>query len=192
MPYPYPRPQLQPLHPSNLPSDLPSDPPNESQYASNFLSPNPYQTQTQHQGPSTLLSPKSYRTQFQSYQYAPPRSPLTDTSFRPIPQPPHSAGRGLSGLRPRIDPNQVPSAVESVESDRVEWGQRSNAGFGDGRGGYGSGGGGNDANAGYGQGKTVYNTLIHPEPGKKAPLATTSAGGDVVFVDRGKLLISVY
>lgn len=189
MPYPYPRPQ--PLNPSNPPfSDLPSNPPNEPQYAnpSNFPSPNPHQTQTQtqtqHQRPSTLLSPKSYRTQFQSYQYAPPRSPLTDTSFRPIPQPPHSAGRGLSGLRPRIDPNQVPSAVESVESDRVEWGQRSNAGFGDGRGGYGSGAGGGEITE-HGKGKTVYNTLIHPEPGKKAPLATTSASGDVVFVDRG-------
>ncbi|KAE9407862.1 vWA-like protein [Gymnopus androsaceus JB14] len=44
--------------------------------------------------------------------------------FTHIPQPPHSAGLGLQGLRPRIDPSQVPSAVESVEGDREHWGGR--------------------------------------------------------------------
>ncbi|KIK68465.1 hypothetical protein GYMLUDRAFT_35886 [Collybiopsis luxurians FD-317 M1] len=38
-----------------------------------------------------------------------------------IPQPPHSAGKGIQGLRPRIDPNQVPSAAEGIEADRLHW-----------------------------------------------------------------------
>ncbi|KAF9267206.1 protein transporter SEC24 [Marasmius fiardii PR-910] len=38
-----------------------------------------------------------------------------------IPQPPHTTGKGLSGLRPRIDPNQVPSPTESIEQDRETW-----------------------------------------------------------------------
>ncbi|KAJ3550127.1 hypothetical protein NMY22_g625 [Coprinellus aureogranulatus] len=38
-----------------------------------------------------------------------------------IPQPPHSAGLDYKGLRPRIDPTQVPSPIEAIESDRVAW-----------------------------------------------------------------------
>ncbi|KAF9467801.1 hypothetical protein BDZ94DRAFT_1247763 [Collybia nuda] len=38
-----------------------------------------------------------------------------------IPQPPHSAGLGYQGLRPRIEPSQVPSTVEAIEVDRHEW-----------------------------------------------------------------------
>ena len=55
-----------------------------------------------------------------------------------IPQPPHSAGldykgtRGFSstvvhtherriGLRPRIDPTQVPSPIDAIENDRIAW-----------------------------------------------------------------------
>ncbi|TFK19750.1 protein transporter SEC24 [Coprinopsis marcescibilis] len=38
-----------------------------------------------------------------------------------IPQPPHSAGLGYKGLRPRIDPAQVPSPIDSFERDRITW-----------------------------------------------------------------------
>lgn len=38
-----------------------------------------------------------------------------------IPQPPHSAGLDYKGLRPRIDPNQVPSPIDAIEKDRLAW-----------------------------------------------------------------------
>ncbi|PFH50596.1 hypothetical protein AMATHDRAFT_75494 [Amanita thiersii Skay4041] len=38
-----------------------------------------------------------------------------------IPQPPHSAGLGVSGLRPHINANQVPSPIEAIEHDRHQW-----------------------------------------------------------------------
>ncbi|TFK72464.1 hypothetical protein BDN72DRAFT_326010 [Pluteus cervinus] len=38
-----------------------------------------------------------------------------------IPQPPHSAGLGLRGPRPRVEPSQVPSPIDAKEIDRVEW-----------------------------------------------------------------------
>ncbi|KAF8183126.1 sec24-related protein [Pholiota molesta] len=38
-----------------------------------------------------------------------------------IPQPPHSAGLDYKGLRPRIDPSQVPSPIEAIERDRHAW-----------------------------------------------------------------------
>ncbi|KAH6917831.1 protein transporter SEC24 [Coprinopsis sp. MPI-PUGE-AT-0042] len=38
-----------------------------------------------------------------------------------IPQPPHSAGLSYKGLRPRIDPAQVPSPLDTIESDRRAW-----------------------------------------------------------------------
>ncbi|KAJ3571790.1 hypothetical protein NP233_g3515 [Leucocoprinus birnbaumii] len=38
-----------------------------------------------------------------------------------IPQPPHSAGLGYQGLRPRIEPSQVPSPIEGIETDRQVW-----------------------------------------------------------------------
>ncbi|EAU89424.2 protein transporter SEC24 [Coprinopsis cinerea okayama7 len=38
-----------------------------------------------------------------------------------IPQPPHSAGLNYKGLRPRIDPGQVPSPLDAIESDRLAW-----------------------------------------------------------------------
>ncbi|EIM88784.1 protein transporter SEC24 [Stereum hirsutum FP-91666 SS1] len=39
----------------------------------------------------------------------------------PIPQPPHSAGQTLQGLRTHIDPSQVPSPVDAIEADRDKW-----------------------------------------------------------------------
>ncbi|THH07856.1 hypothetical protein EW146_g9184 [Bondarzewia mesenterica] len=38
-----------------------------------------------------------------------------------IPQPPHSAGMTLQGLRTHIDPSQVPSPVDAIEADRDKW-----------------------------------------------------------------------
>ncbi|KAF9051398.1 hypothetical protein BJ165DRAFT_1448473 [Panaeolus papilionaceus] len=42
-----------------------------------------------------------------------------------IPQPPHSAGLSYQGLRPRIDPAQVPSPIEAIEVDRRAWESKS-------------------------------------------------------------------
>ncbi|KAH0826676.1 hypothetical protein J3R83DRAFT_5064 [Lanmaoa asiatica] len=38
-----------------------------------------------------------------------------------IPQPPHSAGEPYRGLRARIDPNQIPSPIDSIETDKETW-----------------------------------------------------------------------
>ncbi|KAH9917662.1 sec24-like protein [Epithele typhae] len=38
-----------------------------------------------------------------------------------IPQPPHSAGTPYKGLRAAIDPNQIPSPIETIEMDRERW-----------------------------------------------------------------------
>ncbi|TDL14313.1 hypothetical protein BD410DRAFT_797254 [Rickenella mellea] len=38
-----------------------------------------------------------------------------------IPQPPHSAGKPFSGLRARIDPEQIPSPIEAQEADEELW-----------------------------------------------------------------------
>ena len=38
-----------------------------------------------------------------------------------IPQPPHSAGMPYKGLRAAIDPNQIPSPVDTIEADREKW-----------------------------------------------------------------------
>ncbi|KAI0764559.1 sec24-like protein [Trametes elegans] len=38
-----------------------------------------------------------------------------------IPQPPHSAGTPYKGLRAAIDPNQVPSPIDTIEADREKW-----------------------------------------------------------------------
>ncbi|KAF9010208.1 sec24-related protein [Cyathus striatus] len=38
-----------------------------------------------------------------------------------IPQPPHSAGLRFKGLRPAVDPTQIPSPIEAMESDKAEW-----------------------------------------------------------------------
>ncbi|KXN91832.1 hypothetical protein AN958_11651 [Leucoagaricus sp. SymC.cos] len=38
-----------------------------------------------------------------------------------IPQPPHTSGLGYQGLRPRIEPSQVPSPIEGIETDRQVW-----------------------------------------------------------------------
>ncbi|KAI0367684.1 sec24-like protein [Pilatotrama ljubarskyi] len=38
-----------------------------------------------------------------------------------IPQPPHSAGTPYKGLRAAIDPNQIPSPIDTIEADREKW-----------------------------------------------------------------------
>ncbi|KAI0266536.1 protein transporter SEC24 [Gloeopeniophorella convolvens] len=38
-----------------------------------------------------------------------------------IPQPPHSAGATLPGLRAHIEPHQIPSPVDGIEADRAKW-----------------------------------------------------------------------
>lgn len=38
-----------------------------------------------------------------------------------IPQPPHTAGSRLPGLRTKIDRAQIPSVIEPIELDREEW-----------------------------------------------------------------------
>ncbi len=38
-----------------------------------------------------------------------------------IPQPPHSAGTPYKGLRAAIDPNQIPSPIDTIELDREKW-----------------------------------------------------------------------
>ncbi|KAF8504416.1 protein transporter SEC24 [Russula emetica] len=38
-----------------------------------------------------------------------------------IPQPPHSAGAVQSGVRVHIEPHQIPSPVDSIETDRAKW-----------------------------------------------------------------------
>ncbi|OSD01370.1 sec24-like protein [Trametes coccinea BRFM310] len=38
-----------------------------------------------------------------------------------IPQPPHSAGMPYKGLRAAIDPNQIPSPIDTIEADREQW-----------------------------------------------------------------------
>ncbi|KAM5536129.1 hypothetical protein V8D89_010228 [Ganoderma adspersum] len=38
-----------------------------------------------------------------------------------IPQPPHSAGTPYKGLRAAIDPNQIPSPIDTVEADQERW-----------------------------------------------------------------------
>ncbi|KAI5121951.1 hypothetical protein M0805_002022 [Coniferiporia weirii] len=38
-----------------------------------------------------------------------------------IPQPPHTTGKPFSGLRARIDPEQIPSPVEVAENDEETW-----------------------------------------------------------------------
>ncbi|KAF8137561.1 hypothetical protein EV363DRAFT_1318334 [Boletus edulis] len=41
--------------------------------------------------------------------------------FQPIPQPPHSAGEPYRGLRARIDASQIPSPIDSIETDKENW-----------------------------------------------------------------------
>ena len=38
-----------------------------------------------------------------------------------IPQPPHSAGTPYKGLRAAIDPNQIPSPIDTIEADQERW-----------------------------------------------------------------------
>ncbi|KAI0739143.1 hypothetical protein C8Q80DRAFT_1241672 [Daedaleopsis nitida] len=38
-----------------------------------------------------------------------------------IPQPPHTAGTPYKGLRAAIDPNQIPSPIDTIEVDREKW-----------------------------------------------------------------------
>ncbi|KAG0706925.1 hypothetical protein DFH29DRAFT_899078 [Suillus ampliporus] len=40
---------------------------------------------------------------------------------RHIPQPPHSAGEPYKGLRARVDPSQMPSPIDVIESDKEQW-----------------------------------------------------------------------
>jgi len=46
-------------------------------------------------------------------------NPLSPTS--PIPQPPHSAGLAFKGLRAAIDPQSIPSPIDTIENDREQW-----------------------------------------------------------------------
>jgi protein transport protein SEC24 len=42
-----------------------------------------------------------------------------------ISQPPHTAGQPFKGLRTQIDPTQIPSPIEAIESDKEEWEDKS-------------------------------------------------------------------
>ena len=42
-----------------------------------------------------------------------------------IPQPPHTAGTPYKGLRAAIDPNQIPSPIDTIEADREKWANQS-------------------------------------------------------------------
>ena len=45
----------------------------------------------------------------------------SNSTFRPISQPPHSDGKRFGGLRAAIPPDQVPSPVDSALADQRIW-----------------------------------------------------------------------
>jgi protein transport protein SEC24 len=68
--------------------------------------------------PAYQQHPSSYSTEPQHpYANAPPPGPPPSLAHG-IPQPPHSAGQKLSGPRPRIDPDQIPSPVTVRAEDQ--------------------------------------------------------------------------
>ncbi|KAJ9121491.1 hypothetical protein QFC22_002107 [Naganishia vaughanmartiniae] len=121
------------------------EPTQQTSYGQRFTQQQPYGQQQQgftqpQQYPQQPTEPSTYgvqppRQRIWADDLAPPPPPFVPASTPPptdgypashsapppvnhIPQPPHAAGPSLRGPKPRIDPSQVPSAVDVAEMDQ--------------------------------------------------------------------------